>query len=211
MAGTDDWSTNANLNTTIAGISIAEGNTPPGNINDAIRSVMALAKTKFNALDTALSSINVSLDPTLLAIANLGTAADALPYFTGVDTAAITRLSPFGRTLINADDAASVAALIGVVRVVGVALSDPGYIRFQHAAGFFQVAWGSASFSANGNTSVSYAAAFPNASFAVVNGPRLNTGAQDNDPGVTSCSPTGFTAFSASDVPTSGYYIACGY
>lgn len=44
MAEFSDWSTTAASNTTIDGTSIAEG-CAPGNINNAIRSIMAAAKT----------------------------------------------------------------------------------------------------------------------------------------------------------------------
>ncbi|MGM8634158.1 hypothetical protein [Enterobacter roggenkampii] len=41
------------------------------------------------------------LDPTLTALAGLATGANKLPYFTGVDTAAQTDLSPVGRDIIG--------------------------------------------------------------------------------------------------------------
>lgn len=54
MAEFSDWSTTPGSNTTIDGTSIAEG-CPPGNVNNAIRSIMAAAKTFANAaLDGAL-------------------------------------------------------------------------------------------------------------------------------------------------------------
>lgn len=44
-----DWSTNANLNTTVDGINIAEG-CPAANINGAIRSVMANVRVMYDGL-----------------------------------------------------------------------------------------------------------------------------------------------------------------
>lgn len=48
-----DWDTNANNNDNIASINIAEGCAPSG-INNAIRALMAQAKAKFDAIDTAI-------------------------------------------------------------------------------------------------------------------------------------------------------------
>lgn len=44
MATFSDWSATASSNTTVAGINIAE-NCPPANINNALREIMAAAKT----------------------------------------------------------------------------------------------------------------------------------------------------------------------
>lgn len=47
MATFSDWSTTASSNATVAGINIAEG-CPPANINNALREIMAAAKTQDN-------------------------------------------------------------------------------------------------------------------------------------------------------------------
>lgn len=62
-----DWSTTASLNTTVGGISIAEG-CPPSNLNNAEREMMAELRASFS---TALTSFFAAPDlPT--AIAALG-------------------------------------------------------------------------------------------------------------------------------------------
>lgn len=60
------WSTSASSNTSVGGISIAEG-MARGNVNDAIRAVMADAKAKFNDTPTP-NDAGVTLESTSLGI-----------------------------------------------------------------------------------------------------------------------------------------------
>jgi len=54
-------------------------------------------------------------DADLTALAGVTSAADKVPYFTGSETADVTTLSSYGRTLIDDADAATARATLGVV------------------------------------------------------------------------------------------------
>ena len=54
------------------------------------------------------------LDATLTALAGLSTAADRLPYTTGVDTFALTNFTAFGRSLVDDPDDATARTTLGL-------------------------------------------------------------------------------------------------
>jgi len=202
-----DWSTTASENSTIGGINIAEM-CPAGNINNAIRELMAEAKVKFNTIDGALPAAN----PILTAFGSQTLAADKLSYATGASTFATTTLTAFARSLLDDPDAATACLTLGTIRPVQIILANPGFIKLQIGANqYFCIAWGSISVPPNASTVFNYAAAFPNASYPVVSGATIDVSATENDPGVIGSSATGMTVFSARNGPVGCWYIAVGY
>jgi len=71
-------------------------------------------RTDETGLTYAAISGGAPLDATLQAIADLVTSANTMPYFTGVDTAALTPLTPFIRTLLDDPDLATAQATLGI-------------------------------------------------------------------------------------------------
>lgn len=61
------------------------------------------------------TNIVPTLDPTLAAIANLSASANKLPYFSGVDIAALTDLTSVGRDIIGKNTIADVLTYMGFV------------------------------------------------------------------------------------------------
>lgn len=70
------------------------------------------------------------VDPELLALGGLTSAADSVPYFTGSGTAALASLTAYARTLIAAANAAAARTVLGLgtssTRNVGASVLDPG-------------------------------------------------------------------------------------
>ncbi|WP_313438942.1 hypothetical protein [Atlantibacter hermannii] len=60
------------------------------------------------------TNIVPTLDPTLAAIANLSASANKLPYFSGVDIAALTDLTSVGRDIIGKNTIADVLTYLGL-------------------------------------------------------------------------------------------------
>lgn len=205
-----DWSTTAASNTTVGGVNVAE-NCPPGNINNAIREVMAQIRAWY--ADVPETADVQPKDATLTALAGVTTAADKLVYATGADTFATTDLTAFARTLLDDTTPAAARTTLGALGISAASLAPSGFVKFTNG---FTIIWGSFTAGGNSHTTFNYSTisgsiALSTFSVALVSGVWSTTGGtQDNNPGVTSCGTTGFTVYSAGDSSAATFFIAVG-
>ncbi|MCB4860798.1 hypothetical protein K7W03_14480 [Sphingobium sp. PNB] len=108
-----DYSTTPADNTSVGGASIAEGSTPPGDVNNAIRQIMADIATALTDGTFIGGASYQPLDALLTAIAALTVAADKGLYFTGSDAPATFNLTSAARTLLGKANTADMLSYIG--------------------------------------------------------------------------------------------------
>ncbi len=203
-----DYSTTPGSNTSISGINIAE-NCPPGNLNNALRQLMADLAVFNDDLD--LGEGNQPLDATLTALAALTTAANKLIYATGSDAFATTDFTASARSLLALGSAASMLAFLGGSAITLSGSSTSGYISATLTSGGpFKFQWKDATFSGNGTTSVSYPTAYSSWSRAWCTGGESSAGASDNNPFVASTGTSSCSVYSSRSDSTSGTIFAIG-
>ena len=83
--------------------------------------------SEITGLDAALAG-KQPLDPDLTAIGNLASAANQLPYATGVGTWALTPLTVFARAILDDADALSVRTTLDVYSKADIGNPDTDYV-----------------------------------------------------------------------------------
>lgn len=185
-----DWSGTASANGTTLGVNIAEG-CPPGNVNDAIRKLMADAANAINLdiLGTFLSSTSLASARTALGVPSSSTSltnfgaltnsANKLPYMTGSDNWATTDITSYGRTLLGLGDAGALASSLGLAVTTagsGTYVTIPiGGVNYK-----LQFATGSSQ-SSEGSQSISWPSAFGTTCLFAQVGTKISSGGTSLD------------------------------
>lgn len=177
-----DWDATAANNTTVGGVSIAEG-WSPASVNNAIRAVMA--DVAQGILDDAFADITGKqpLDATLTALAAVATAANKLIYATGADTFATTDITAYGRTLIALADAAALKSSLATIAVTASSIASPGYVSLDltgNGTADITLQWGTGSIGANTTGTVTFPITFTTFAIPVVSGGSSSAGVEGN-------------------------------
>ena len=216
------YSTTASSNTTISGTNIAE-NCPAGNLNNAIRQMMADIRTELTdavltlTAKATVAEIRTALDAleataALEVIGALTPAADRVPYYTGASSASLATLTSFARTLLDDADAATARATLGGMGVTASSIANPGYVKISvPSGGTLILQWGTTTALANtGSQSVTYPTAFSSFSIPVVTGGLNQTNYDQNFPAAYASSTTGFNFVNAADSSMPLFWVAVG-
>lgn len=175
MADLFDWSTTAGSNTTVDGVNIGEG-CPPANINNAIRSVMALVRGSFSsglksflagtaALPVAnggTGATSTSAARTALGLGDMSIQNAASVTITGGTISGLSAALPIASGGTGAITASAALAALGGIGVSAYSFATPGYIKFTNGL-IFQ--WGIATITQDNPATVTFPIAF--ATFAV--------------------------------------------
>ena len=99
------------------------GEGPPISLTASVSGTLPIANGGTGATDAATAVTNLGaqpLDAGLTSISGLTTVANKTIYTTASDTYATTDLSPYGRTIISASDAASARTVLDIASIIGV-------------------------------------------------------------------------------------------
>lgn len=210
MPPVEDYSTTAASNTAISGINIAE-NCPPGNVNNALRQILAdLATWRDGAIaDLGDSTDYQPLDASLTALAALVSAANKGLYFTAADTPATYDLTAYGRILAGLADAAALRSNIGAITITAASLTANGYVKINISGTDLMLQWGTQSCGGNATATVTYSQSFTTFGILVGSG-GPTTLSQEGDVHVTASGLSTGTITNTSSSTSTFYYIAIG-
>lgn len=190
----------------------------PGNVDNAIRSLMALVRNTFVSSWEGLFAGTTSGIPVSNGSGTISTKAAPTGDIVGTsDAQTLTNktISSLATDLAVADGgtgASTAAAAFANIAVSASALTGNGYIKFTNG---LHLMWGSFSANPNGTTTFSYSTisgsiSLSSFSVAVCSGGELGNH-QDNGPAMRSCNTTGFTITNAEDTSQTCFFIAVGY
>lgn len=138
-----DWSTTPASNTSIDSINIGEG-CSPGNVNNALRSIMAAVRSFYDSTPTTANT--QPKDATLTALAGVTTAANKVIYATGSDTFTTTDFTATGRSIVGAASAAAALTAIGGQAALTTGTGGDGrYIGINIGGTTYYLMWGTKS------------------------------------------------------------------
>lgn len=203
------WSTTAADNGSTLGIDIAE-NCAAANVNNALRIMMADLKVKFDSLDAAVgggSGTSQPLDDTLTALAGLSTAANKVPYFTGVDAAALADFTSFGRSVVALGDANALAALISVISLSSVTFGTNtiSLSLVLSASHTLLIQGGTGSLAADTTGTITFPTAYATAPVCIVDGGSSNVSHEGDVHASAAASTTGIAICNSNGSATCTY------
>jgi len=211
MGSLFDWSSTASSNTTVDGINVNTG-MPVSNVDNAIRSLMALIRQSFSAtLQNFLSGASA------LGISSGGTgsttAADARTAL-GLGSVATESTVPVAKGGTGATTAAAALDAIGALGIVAFSLGSPGYIKFNlpGTTDTFMIAWGVATVGQDSSLTVTYPVAFTSFSIPAVSAMnKVNASANENTGYISGTATTsGFQIYNSENNTYAIPWIAVG-
>lgn len=187
--GVEAWSTNSDANQYVEATFIGEG-CPAANINNAIRTVMADSKIKFDSIDTAVGGAANA------AIGALTPAANNLPTFTSSTEAALAPFTSFGLGLLNTADAPTLANALGAVRLAAFTPGTNGVLSLLLGDQRFILQWGTYGGSfGEGAVTIPFNIPFPTGCWFADPWPIIPFPSNTNDFGVQQTGAAGASSF----------------
>ncbi|NDE16627.1 hypothetical protein EBZ80_17020 [bacterium] len=221
MPSVFDWSTTASSNGTVDGINIAEG-CPPANINNAIRSAMAIIRSTFAsglqtflAGSTALPVVNGGTGATTAAgirsAAGLGSIATQNANAVAITGGTISGLSSALAIASGGTGATTASAALTALGGLGVSsysFASPGYIKLTNG---LLLQWGIATVAQDSSVTVTFPVAFTTFAVPVPAAVAKNGQNTDNqNTGYVGHTLSNFTIWNADDFTASVPWIAIG-
>jgi hypothetical protein len=214
MADLFDWSATAANNQTLDGINVNTGMSP-GNVDNAIRSLMALVRNTFVSSWEGLFAGTTSGIPVSNGSGTISTKAAPTGDIVGTsDAQTLTNktISSLAADLAVADGgtgASTAAAAFANIAVTASSLANPGYLKLVNGL-IFQ--WGTTSIGQDASVSVTYPTAFSSFSIPIVGGVTKIGNDESENTGMQSgtASTTGFTLYNAQNQTLTVPWFAVG-